>query len=154
MGAFQCEIKRRALFRFALRPDSTPVAADDALHNGQADARAFKLVLRVQTLENSKEPVRFVLLKTRAVVFNEIDALPVLGAPSFSYGTWSWNVSPTGASGAGEHSSLIDARMVWWNPTLTSPVNNMPGSFVAVNNGARYGLGQWPKTLPALFTSS
>jgi hypothetical protein len=81
-------------------------------------------------------------------------ALPVLGAPSFSYGTWSWNVSPTGQSGAGEHSSLIDARMVWWNPTLTSPVNNMPGSFVAVNNGARYGLGQWPKTLPKMFTSS
>jgi hypothetical protein len=81
-------------------------------------------------------------------------ALPVLGAPSFSYGRWSWNVSPTGQSGAGEHSSLIDARLVWWNPTLTSPVNGMAGSFVAANNGARYGLGQWPKKLPALFTGS
>jgi len=81
-------------------------------------------------------------------------ALPVLGAPTYSYGAWSWNVSPTGQSGVGEHSSLIDARMVWWNPTLTSPVNGKPGSFVAANNGTRWGLGQWPKKLPALFTSS
>jgi hypothetical protein len=83
-----------------------------------------------------------------------LHALPVLGAPSYSYGRWSWNVSPTGTGGGGEHSSLIDARLVWWNPTLTSPVNDKPGSFVAVDNGARYGLGQWPKTLPKLFTSS
>jgi hypothetical protein len=81
-------------------------------------------------------------------------ALPVLGAPTFSYGAWSWNEGPTGQSGQGEHSPLLDARFVWWNPTATSPVNNMPGSFVAVNNGARYGLGRWPKKLPALFTSS
>jgi len=83
-----------------------------------------------------------------------LHSLPVLGAPSFSYGAWSWNEGPTGTGGAGNHSPLLDARFVWWNPTATSPVNNMPGSFVAVNNGARYGLGQWPKTLPKLFTSS
>jgi hypothetical protein len=80
-------------------------------------------------------------------------ALPILGAPSFSYGTWSWNQSPTGQSGAGEHSSLIDARFVWWNPTAISPVDGKAGSYVAVANGKRWGLGQWPKTLPALFTS-
>ena len=80
-------------------------------------------------------------------------ALPVLGAPAYSYGTWSWNQGPTGQSGAGEHSSLIDARFVWWNPTAISPVDNKPGTLVAVANGKRWGLGQWPKTLPALFTS-
>jgi len=82
-----------------------------------------------------------------------IHALPVLGAPSFSYGTWTWNVGPTGQSGAGGHSSLTDARFVWWNPTAVSPINGKPGSFVAVANGKRFGLGQWPKTLPPLFTS-
>jgi hypothetical protein len=91
---------------------------------------------------------------TPANMARGIHALPVLGAPSFSYGTWSWNVGPTGTSGAGEHSSLIDARFVWWDANLTSPVNGMKGSFVAVDNGHRWGLGQWPKTLPALFTSS
>jgi hypothetical protein len=81
-------------------------------------------------------------------------ALPVLGAPSYSYGAWSWNVGPTGTSGAGEHSPLIDARFVWWNPNATSPVNGMKGTFVAVDNGKRFGLGQWPTTLPPLFTTS
>jgi len=83
-----------------------------------------------------------------------VHALPVLGAPNYSYGAWSWNLSPTGQNGAGEHSSLIDARFVWWNPNLTSPVNGMKGSFVAIDNGKRFRLGQWPKTLPALFGGS
>jgi hypothetical protein len=91
---------------------------------------------------------------TAANMARGLHALPVLGAPNFSYGTWSWNVGPTGKVGAGEHSSLVDARFVWWNANLTSPVNGMKGSFVAVDNGRRFGLGQWPKTLPALFTSS
>jgi hypothetical protein len=81
-------------------------------------------------------------------------ALPILGAPSFSYGTWSWNVGPTGQIGAGEHSALIDARFVWWNPNATSQVDNKAGTFVAVDNGKRFGLGEWPTKLPALFTTS
>jgi hypothetical protein len=81
-------------------------------------------------------------------------ALPVLGAPSYSYGAWSWNQGPTGTAGAGEHSSLIDARFVWWNATATSPVNGKKGTFVAIDNGKRWGLGQWPKTLAPLFTST
>ena len=80
-------------------------------------------------------------------------ALPVLGAPSFSYGAWTWNVGPTGQAGQGEHASLIDARFVWWNPNITSTVNGMKGSFVASDGGKRFGLGQWPKTMPAVFTS-
>ncbi|MGH8996009.1 MAG: hypothetical protein ACRDYB_08285, partial [Acidimicrobiales bacterium] len=61
-------------------------------------------------------------------------ALPVLGAPNFSYGAWSWNVGPTGKSGAGEHSSLIDARFVWWNGNAKSSVNGKQGTFVASDN--------------------
>jgi len=82
-----------------------------------------------------------------------LHALPMLGAPSYSYGTWSWNVGPTGTPGQGNHSSLIDARFVWWNPTAISPVNGKQGAFVASKNGKRWGLGQWPKTLPPVFTS-
>jgi hypothetical protein len=81
-------------------------------------------------------------------------ALPVLGAPSYSYGAWSWNDGPTGTAGAGDHSSLIDARFVWWNPNGVSPVNGMKGTFVAIDNGKRWGLGQWPTTLPPLFTGT
>ncbi len=83
-----------------------------------------------------------------------LHALPVLGAPSYSYGAWSWNMGPTGKAAAGEHSSVIDARFVWWDPNKTSPVNGMKGSYVAIDNGKRWRLGQWPKTLPALFTST
>jgi hypothetical protein len=83
-----------------------------------------------------------------------VHALPVLGGPSYSYGAWSWNTGATGQPGAGQHTPVLDARFVWWNGNLTSPVNGMKGSFVAVDNGKRFGLGQWPKTLPTLFTSS
>ena len=33
-----------------------------------------------------------------------LHALPVLGAPSYGYGAWSWNVGPTGTPGQGNHS--------------------------------------------------
>ena len=58
-------------------------------------------------------------------------------------------MGPTGTAAAGEHSSVIDARFVWWDPNKTSPVNGMKGSYVAIDNGKRWRLGQWPKTLPA-----
>ncbi len=83
-----------------------------------------------------------------------VHALPVLGAPSYSYGAWSWNNGPTGTAGAGEHTSILDARFVWWNGNITSPVNGMKGGFVASDNGKRFGLGQWPKTMPPVFTTS
>lgn len=83
-----------------------------------------------------------------------LHALPVLGAPSYSYGAWSWNVGPTGKAGAGEHSPLINARFVWWDANAPSPVNGMKGTFVAIDNGKRFDLGQWPTSLPPLFTTS
>jgi hypothetical protein len=83
-----------------------------------------------------------------------LHGLPVLGAPSYSYGAWSWNQGPTGQAGAGEHSAVIDARFVWWNANAVSPVNGMKGTFVAIDNGKRWGLGQWPTTLPPLMTST
>jgi len=83
-----------------------------------------------------------------------LHALPVLGAPNYSYGAWSWNLSPTGKPGGGAHAALINERFVWWDPNLTSPINGMKGSYVAIVNGKRWGLGQWPSTLPPLFTTA
>src|SRR5665213_514831 len=75
--SFESEIKRRALFRLALSPYTTAVTVDDALHNRQADACAFKFFRRMQPLENAEKFVHVFHLKTRAVVFNEIDILSI-----------------------------------------------------------------------------
>ena len=44
---------------------------NDSLHDGQTDARAFKLVGSMQPLEHSKEFVRLLHVKTYAIVANE-----------------------------------------------------------------------------------
>lgn len=89
---------------------------------------------------------------TPANLARGMHAIPVLGAPTYAYGAQSYNYSPIGKSGGGNHSSLLDARYVWWTATKTSPVNGKKGTFVAVDNGKRFRLGQWPKKLPKLFT--
>ena len=81
-------------------------------------------------------------------------ALPVLGAPTYAYGAQSYNFSPTGKPGGGSHSSLLDARFVWWTGNKISPVNTKKGSFVAADDGKRFRLGRWPKTFPPLFTTT
>ena len=91
---------------------------------------------------------------TAANLARGMHALPVLGAPTYAYGAQSYNWSPTGKKGGGNHSSLLNARFVWWTPHKTSPVNTKPGSFVAIDNGKRFGLGQWPKSLPKLFVAT
>ena len=80
-----------------------------------------------------------------------VHALPVLGAPSYSYGAWSWNLGPTGQNGAGEHSSLIDARFVWWNRTSPRRSTGCRGASWRSTTASGSGLGQWPKTVPPLF---
>ena len=82
-----------------------------------------------------------------------LHALPTLGAPLFQYGAWSWNTSPAGTAGGGDHTAQDDARFVYWNGGATSAVNGKKGTFVAIFNGKRFTLGQWPKTLPKLFTT-
>src|SRR5438046_434319 len=49
------EEKRRALFRLGLGPDAATVPVDDALHDGQADARALKFVGPMQPLKHSEK---------------------------------------------------------------------------------------------------
>jgi hypothetical protein len=82
-----------------------------------------------------------------------IHALPTMGAPLFQYGAWTWNTSPAGTAGGGDHTAQEGARFVYWNGGATSAINGMKGTFDAIFNGQRYTLGQWPKTLPKLFTT-
>ena len=50
---------------------------------------------------------------------------------------------------------LLDRRPLRLvEPHGDSPVNGKAGTFVAIDNGKRWRLGQWPKTLPKLFTTS
>ncbi|HXQ19035.1 MAG TPA: ABC transporter substrate-binding protein [Acidimicrobiales bacterium] len=83
-----------------------------------------------------------------------VHALPTMGAPLFQYGTWSWNTSPLGTPGAGDHTASTDARFVYWNGGATSTVNQMKGTFEPIFNGQRFTLGHWPKSLPKLFTAA
>ncbi|HZU16001.1 MAG TPA: hypothetical protein VFD01_05265 [Candidatus Dormibacteraeota bacterium] len=83
-----------------------------------------------------------------------VHALPKLGAPDYVYGGWSWNTGPTGQPGSGDHTAIIDDRFVYWDANATSPVNGKKGTYVAVFNGQRYSLGNWPSSLPPLFTAA
>ncbi|HET9732739.1 MAG TPA: hypothetical protein VFP54_08705 [Acidimicrobiales bacterium] len=81
-------------------------------------------------------------------------SLPAMGAPNYQYGLWNFNQGPSGAANSGDHTAIADARFVYWDGKGTSPVNGKAGTFIPIFDGKRYGLGQWPSTLPALFTQS
>ena len=72
----------------------------------------------------------------------------------YQYGKWSWNIGTNGQAGAGEHTAGIDARFIWWNGNAISPLNHKLGTYVAAFGGKRFSLGQWPTTLPPMFTTS
>ena len=52
------------------------MAMNDALHNGQAHARAFVLFGAVQPLEHAEEFANVTHIKAHAIVLDKIDALP------------------------------------------------------------------------------
>ncbi len=78
-------------------------------------------------------------------------ALPVLG--NTSDGLWDFRTGPTGTPNAGDHTAIVNDMFVYWNQNATSPVNNKPGTYVDLFGGKRFTIGQWPKTLPKLFTA-
>jgi len=82
-----------------------------------------------------------------------VHALPTMGAPLYQYGEWTWNISPAGTAGGGDHTAQEGARFVYWNGGAASALNGMKGTFDQIFKGQRYTLGQWPKTLPKLFTA-
>jgi hypothetical protein len=81
-----------------------------------------------------------------------LHALPQLGAPDYQYGTWDWNTGPNGTPGAGDHTAITSARFVYWDATKISPVNKKLGTYIQIFGGKRFTLGNWPKSLPPLFT--
>jgi len=85
-------------------------------------------------------------------VASGLHSLPILGGPTFPYGAWNWNTGPTAIAGSGDHTAVVDARLVYWSGNTVSPVNGKMGTFIAIDNGKRFGLGTYPKTLPKLFT--
>jgi hypothetical protein len=48
--------------------------------------------------------------------------------------------------GAGDFTAVSDTRMVYWDPNKRSPINGKTGSYVALHGGARYTIGQFPKS--------
>jgi len=82
-----------------------------------------------------------------------VHALPQLGAPAYQYGNWTFNLGVNGNGGGGDHTASNTARFIYWNGSATSLVNGMKGTFVPIFNGNRFALGQWPKSLPKLFTA-
>src|SRR5579884_527116 len=66
----QGEIKRATLARLGLGPDAAAVALDDLAADGQADAGAGVLLLRVQPLEDDEDALQVLRVDADAVVTN------------------------------------------------------------------------------------
>jgi len=86
-GGIEGEIEGCALVDFALGPDFSTMAADDALNCGEADAGAREFADRVEPLEGLEETVGEALIEACAVVTNKKDGSAVaLGAAEFDFG--------------------------------------------------------------------
>ncbi|HEX2851516.1 MAG TPA: hypothetical protein VHN98_13225, partial [Acidimicrobiales bacterium] len=51
----------------------------------------------------------------------------------------------------GDFTGIDDAREVYWCPARISEIDGNPGSYAFVDNGHRYGLGEWPSGDPKVF---
>src|SRR5258708_16181711 len=65
---------------FGFLPDAASVAMDDALDQGQPDARALEFILTVQALEDAKELVGIVGIEPDAIVLYVICVFRPVGA--------------------------------------------------------------------------
>lgn len=52
--------------------------------------------------------------------------------------------------GEGDFTWMSDMREVYWSHTQRSRLDGRPGSYVALNDGRRFDLGQWPQGEPRL----
>src|SRR5690349_4315364 len=75
----ESEEKRRALVGLRLGPDAAPVPVNDALHDGQTDTRALKILGAMQPLKHNEKFGRVLHVETGAVVADKINTLMVLG---------------------------------------------------------------------------
>lgn len=46
--------------------------------------------------------------------------------------------------GPGDYTGQSDARVTYWDPDATSPINGERGAYVPLDGGRRYGVGQFP----------
>jgi hypothetical protein len=75
---------------------------------------------------------------------------PDLTAVNFERGVLS--LPPSGGTrfhsqikfGSNDFTGVSDARIMFWDPSRRSPANGKAGSYVALDNGRRYTLGQVP----------
>jgi hypothetical protein len=51
----------------------------------------------------------------------------------------------------GAYTGLHDARQTFWCATQNSPINGRPGTYVSVDGGRRFQLGQWSGDLNGVF---
>jgi hypothetical protein len=47
--------------------------------------------------------------------------------------------------GRGDYTAVSDAKESYWDPNAISPIDGKQGSYRHLNNGRRYGIGQWPR---------
>ena len=86
----------RALVQFSLRPDSASMFLHDALHRRQADARAFKILRTMQSLEDPKQFVDILHVEADAVVADREHRLPIVRVFRLT------DLNDRGISGAGK----------------------------------------------------
>ena len=71
-----------------------------------------------------------------------IHSLPIAGGPTGADGTWLFGRTHTG---------IIDSREIYYAANKTSPANGKPGTYIAIYNGRRFRLGQYPTGEPPFF---
>jgi hypothetical protein len=62
-------------------------------------------------------------------------------------GGWAAAKRPVVRYGRGDYTLNSDVREVWWNPNATSPLDGRPGTYVEMDGGRRYVLGELSKGL-------
>ena len=89
---------------------------------------------------------------TPANIEKGIATMPATGGPDFAVGKWNYG---KGADGNPDHTAVDDSREVYWDgsapPGPEERDKTKKGSFIEVNAGKRYDLGDWPKTDPEVY---
>jgi len=68
--------------------------------------------------------------------------LPQFGGANSANGTWFFGNTHTG---------IIDSRVIYWDGSKTSQLNNQPGSYVEIYNGRRFRIGEYPTEQPPVY---
>ncbi len=89
---------------------------------------------------------------TPANIQKGIGGLAPLGAPDFAAGKWSF---AKGTDGKADHTAVDDVREVFWDgqaaPGPEERDRTKKGSFIEVDKGKRYDIGDWPTTDPQVY---